>query len=197
MGNRQPQRAHLASDAAARREEIFEHQAKRDSVFGKFLLADVAHAVFLFGLFQHINDVAAAGFLLAVGVTTDRFGLLLGFGGNFFGETEVERADRAGLDAKGLLVFADAIAAHGAFAGFAGDVVLGDDFPRASVDAVFAADANVFVDDHRAFFIFGNCFDGTHRGAGGEVTVHATVARPKRRETFEHRWLHGDPIRAG
>jgi len=197
MNDRQIERAQFAGDAAARREQIFEHQAKRDFVLREFLRADVAHAVFFFDLFQHINDIAAASFLLAVDVTADRLGLLLGFVGNFFGETEVERADRAGLDAKGLLVFADAIAAHGAFAGFAGDVVLGDDFPRASVDAVFAADANVFVDDHGAFFIFGNCFDGTHRGAGGEVTVHATVARPKRRETFEHRWFHGDPIRAG
>ena len=62
-----------------------------NSMLGKFLLADVAHAVFLFAFFEHVDDVAAAGFFLAVDVTADRLGLLLGFVGNFFGETEIER----------------------------------------------------------------------------------------------------------
>src|SRR5580765_3965913 len=107
MSNREPQRAHFPSDAAARREQILEHQAERDSMFGKFLLADGAHAVFLFGLFQHINDIAAAGFFLAIYITADRLSLLLGFVGNFFRETEIQRIYRTSLDAERLLVFAN------------------------------------------------------------------------------------------
>src|SRR5580765_222662 len=194
MGNREPQRAHLASDAAARREQILEHQAKRDSMLGKFLLADVADGVFFFGLFQHINDIAAAGFFLAVYITADRLGLLLGFIGNFFRETEIERIYRTSLDAERLLVFANAVAAHGALAGFAGDLVFSNHFPGTGVNAVFAADADILVDDHRAFFVFGDRLDRTYGGAGGEGAVHAAIARPQRRKPFQDRRLHGDPV---
>src|SRR6185295_7265549 len=47
MNDREPKRAHLAGDAAARREQILEHQAERNLVLGEFFRADGAHAVFL------------------------------------------------------------------------------------------------------------------------------------------------------
>lgn len=40
-------------------------------MFGKFLLTNVAHTVFFFAFFQNINDAAATGFFIAVGVTAD------------------------------------------------------------------------------------------------------------------------------
>src|SRR5512135_1140963 len=163
-------------------------------MLGKFLRADVAHAVLLFALFEDINHVAAAGFVLAVGVAADRFGLFLRFVGNLFGQAEVEGVHRAGLDAEGLLVLADAVAAHGALAGFAGNFILRDHFPWAGMDAVFATDAYVLVDHNRAFFVFGDRFDGADGGAGGEAAMHTTVARPQRRHAFEHGRFHGDPI---
>jgi hypothetical protein len=81
--------------------------------------------------------------------------LVCRFVGDFLGEPEVEGINRTGLDAEGLLVFANAVAAHGAFAGLAGDLVFSDDFPRAGVNAVLAADADILIDDHGAFFVFG------------------------------------------
>ena len=149
-------------------------------MFGKFLRADVAHAIFLFIFFQHVDDVAAAGFRFTVDITADGGSLLSGFVGNFFGETKVESVHRAGLDAERLLILADPIAAHGALAGFAGDVVLGDDLPWTGMDAVLATDASLFVDDHRAFFVFRNRFHRTNRGTCRKRTMHAAIARPER-----------------
>src|SRR5574341_615558 len=149
-------------------------------MFRKLLGAEVAHTVLLFALFQHVDDAASAGLLAAVDVTTDRFGLLFRLIGNFFREPEVESVYRTGLHTEGLFVLADAIAAHGALARFAGDIVFGDDFPGTGVDAVLATDAGILIDDHWAFFIFRDRFHRTHRGAGGEVAVHAAVSRPQR-----------------
>ena len=197
MDDRQVKSSQLARNAAARREKILEHQAERNPMLREFRGTDVAHTVLFRTLLEDVNHAAAAGFSFAVSVATHGLGLLPRFVGDLFGETKVERAHRAGLDAEGLFIVADAVAAHGALAGLAGDVVLGDHFPRAGVDAVLAADAGLLVYDHRAFFVFRNCFDGTNGGTGGEVAMHATVARPERRQPFEHRRLHGDPVGGG
>ena len=101
------------------------------------------------------------------------------------------------MDTKRLLVFADSIAAHRAFGGFLRNVILGDDFPWTSMNAVFATDADFLVDDYRAFFIFGDRFHRANRGTGGEVAMHTTVACPKGREPLEHRRLHSYPVCAG
>ena len=103
----------------------------------------------------------------------------------------------AGLDTKRLLVFADPIAAHGAFAGFVRNVILCNDFPWTSVNAVFATDANFLVDNYRAFFILGDRFHRANRRTGGELAMHTTVARLERREPFQDRRFHGYPIRIG
>ena len=105
-------------------------------------------------------------------------GLLLGSVGDLLRQAEVQRPDGAGLHAEGLLVLADPIAAHGALARLAGDVVFRDHIPGAGMDAVLTPDANVGIDDDGAFFVFGDCFDGAHGGAGGEGAMHAAVARP-------------------
>ena len=101
------------------------------------------------------------------------------------------------MDAKRLLVFADTITAHGAFAGFLRDLILCDDFPRASVNAVFATDADFLIDDYRAFFILGDRFHRANRRAGGELAMHTPVACPQGREPLEHRGFHGYPVGAG
>ena len=178
MNDRQVQGAKLSFDAAARREQILEHETKRNFVLGKSLLADLAHTVGLFFLFQEVDDAAAASFFFPIEVTAYRFGLLARFGRDLFSQTEVERIDRACLNAKGLLVFADPVAAHGAFGGFVTDIAFGDHLPRTGVDAVFAADASFLIDDDRTFFIFCNCLDRADRGAGGKIAMHAAVARP-------------------
>ena len=76
-------------------------------------------------------------------------------------------------------------------------MILGDDFPRAGVNAVLAADADIFIDDHRAFFIFCDRFDGADGSASCKRAMHATIACPDRREPFEHRRFHGYPIGGG
>src|SRR5258707_1193956 len=96
-------------------------------MLGKFTRSDFAHTVFFFALFKHIDHAAAAGFVYTISVAAHCFSLFRRFVGDFFREAEVERIHRAGLDAEGLLVFADAITAHGAFARLAGDVVFGND----------------------------------------------------------------------
>src|ERR1044071_8550748 len=65
------------------------------------------------------------------------------------------------------------------------------------MNAVFATDAKLGIDDHRSLFVFGDCFHRTNRGAGGKVAMHTAIARPQWRESFEHRRFDGDPIRAG
>jgi hypothetical protein len=79
MNDGQPQRAQLAADAAAQREKVFEHQTERNFVLGKFLFTDISYAVLLLVFFQLVDDVAAAGFLLAVGIAAGGFGLFSGF----------------------------------------------------------------------------------------------------------------------
>src|SRR5215469_13761300 len=165
-------------------------------MLGEFFLTDMAHAVGFPLILQDINYVASTSFLVTVKITAHRIGLLRRFIGDFFRETEVEGAYRAGLHAEGLLILAKAVAAHRALAGFAGNIILGNHFPGTSMDAVFAADAGLLVDDHGTFFVFCNRLHRTYSGACGKVTVHATVARPKRRQPFEHRRLHGDPVGA-
>jgi hypothetical protein len=96
-----------------------------------------------------------------------------------------------------LFVLAYPIAAHGAFAGFACDVILSDDLPGTGVDTIFATDASLLVNDHRSFFVFRNRLNGTNRSAGRKIAVHAAVAGPEWRESFEHRRLHRDPVGAG
>src|SRR5262245_26617298 len=81
MNDRQPQGAQFTRDAAARREQVFEHQAKRNLMLGKLLRADAADAVFYFAFREHIDDAAAASFPVAVGIAADRLGLLAGFFG--------------------------------------------------------------------------------------------------------------------
>ena len=88
-----------------------------------------------------------------------------------------------------MFVLADSVAAHGALAGFACDVIFGDDIPGTGVDAIFATDASLLVDDHRSFFIFCDRFNGTDGGAGRKVTMHAAVAGPEGGESFEYRRL--------
>src|SRR5574341_706552 len=149
-------------------------------MFRKLLGAEIAHTVLILTLCQHVDNAASARFLAAVDVTSDRFGLLFRLIGNFLREPEVKGVYRTCLHTEGLFVLADAIAAHGGLARFAGDVVFGDDFPGTGVDAVLATDARILVDDHRAFFIFRDRFHRTHRGAGGEIAVHAAVSRPQR-----------------
>ena len=95
-----------------------------------------------------------------------------------------------------MFVFAEAVAAHRALAGFACDVIFGDDIPGTGVDAIFTTDASLLVDDHRSFFILCDCFNGADGGAGRKVTMHAAVAGPEGGESFEHRRLHGDPVGA-
>src|SRR5206468_10945665 len=166
-------------------------------MFGEFLLANIAHTVGFPLFFQDVDNVAAAGFLVAVKITANGFGLLGCSIRNLFAQTEVQSTHGAGLNAERLLVFADAVTTHGALAGFARNVVFGDDFPGAGVNAVLATDADLLVDDDWAFFVFCDRFHRADRGAGGKIAVHSTVPRPERREPFEHRRLHGDPVRAG
>lgn len=96
-----------------------------------------------------------------------------------------------------MLVFADSVAAHGAFAGFMRDVILRNDIPWTSVNAVFAADADFLIDDYRAFFILGDRFHWANRRTGGELAMHTTVACPQWREPLQHRRLHSYPVSAG
>ena len=65
------------------------------------------------------------------------------------------------------------------------------------MNAVFATDADLLVDDYRAFFILGDRFHRANRRARGELAVHTTVACPERRESLEHRRLHSYPVCAG
>ena len=101
------------------------------------------------------------------------------------------------MNTKGLLVFADSIAAHRAFAGFLGNVILGNDFPWTSVNAVLATDTDFLINDYRAFFILGDCFHGANRRTGGELAMHTTVACPEGREPLEARRLNSYPVGAG
>ena len=55
-------------------------------MLGKFLLANIADAVFLFAFLEHVDDAAAAGFFVAVDVAANRFGLLFGFSRKFLPE---------------------------------------------------------------------------------------------------------------
>jgi len=197
MDDSQIESAQLALDTAARCEQIFQHQAERYLVFRKPLLADIAQPVSFLVFFEDVNHVAAAGFFVAVRVTANGFRLLLCLYGNFFRETEIQRLGWAGLDTKWLLVFADSVAAHGAFAGFMRNVILGNDFPWTSVNAVFATDADFLVDDYRAFFILGDRFHRANRRTGGELAMHTTVACPQRREPLQHRRLHSYPVGTG
>ncbi len=83
------------------------------------------------------------------------------------------------------MIFTDPITAHGAFARFVGQIVLGNHIPRASMDAVFAADTSVVVDDHGTFFILGDGFRGAHRRAHGELAMQTTVSSPQGREALQ------------
>ena len=65
------------------------------------------------------------------------------------------------------------------------------------MNAVFATDADLLVDDYRAFFILGDRFHRANRRARGELAVHTTVACPERREPLEHRRLDSYPVCAG
>ena len=197
MDDSQIESSQLALDTAARCEQIFQHQAERYLVLWKLLFSDVAQPVSLLIFFEHINHVSAPSFFLAIRVTAHGFGLLVCFRGNLFGQTEIQRLGWAGLDTKRLLIFADPVAAHGAFAGFLGNVILGDDFPWTSVNTVFATDADLLVNDYGAFFILGDRFHRANRRAGGELAMHTTVACPKGREPLEHRGFHGYPVGAG
>ena len=197
MDDSQIESSQLALDTAARCEQIFQHQAERDLVLWKSLLADIAQPVLFLVFFQDINHVTAAGFFVAVRVTANGFRLLLCLYDNFLRETEIQRLGWAGLDTKWLLVFADSVAAHGAFAGFLRNVILGNDFPWTSVNTVFATDADLLVNYDRAFFILRDRFHRAHRRAGGELAVHTTVACPERRESLEDRRFHSYPVCAG
>lgn len=197
MNDGQIERAQLALDTATCCEQILQHQAERYLVLRKLLLADIAQPVPILVFFEDVNNVAAAGFFVAVLVTANGFRLLLCFYRNLFRQTEIQRLGRTGLDTEGLLVFADSIAAHGAFGGFVRNVILGNDFPWTSVNAVFATDADFLIDDDRAFFILDDCFDRTNRRTGGELAMHTTVACPQRREPLQNRRLHSYPVCAG
>src|SRR5687768_17401920 len=129
----------------------------------KLFRAHITHAVFFLTLFQNVNNAAAAGFVMPIGVTTDRLCLRLRPGGDLLAQAEIQRLGRTSLHAERLLVLTETIAAHGTLAGFAGDVVFSNNVPGTRMNAVFAPDADIFVDDHRAFFIFG---DGLHRAYG-------------------------------
>jgi len=197
MDDSQIESAQLALDTAARCEQIFQHQAERYLVLRKPLLADIAQPVSFLGFLEDVNHVAAAGFFVAVRVTANGFRLLLCLYGNLFRETEIQRLRWAGLDTKWLFVLADSVTAHGAFAGFMRDVIIGNDIPWTSVNAVFTTDADFLIDDYGAFFILGDRFHWANRRTGGELAVHTTVSCPQWREPLQHRRLHSYPVGAG
>ena len=194
MDNGKVQGAQFAGNPATRGKEILEHQAKRYLMLGEFSLPDIAHAIVLFFFFQHIKNSSAAGFLITVQVAPHGRCLLCRLVRDFVRQPEIERADRAGLNAEGLLVLAHPVAAHGALRRFIRDVVLGDHAPGTGIDTVFTADTDLRIDDDRPFFVFRDRFDGANGGAGRKLAVHTTVSGPKRRKTFEHRRFHRDPV---
>src|SRR5262245_24717027 len=64
------------------------------------------------------------------------------------------------------------------------------------MNAVLATDAHVFVDYDRPLIAFRDRLHRAYRAAQGKLAVHAAIARPDRRKTFENRRLHGDPVRS-
>ena len=161
---------------------------------GESFATDIAHAVTFFFLLQYVKNSSAAGFRVAVEVAPHGRCPLDRPVGHFFRQTEIERVRRAGLNAERLLVLAQAIAAHGALGRLVRDVALRDYAPRASVDAILTTDADLWIDDDRAFLVFGDGFHRADGGAGRKVAVHTTIPRPKRRKPFEHRRLYRDPV---
>src|SRR5918994_1741669 len=180
VNDREVERAQFAGNAAPRCKEILQHESKRDLVLGKFLFADITHAIALSLLFEYVENFPAAGFRVAVKMSSDRGSLFRCFICDFLRQTKIKRARGASLHTERLFVLAETVAAHGALGSFMRDVVLGDDFPRTGMDAVLASDAHFLVDDDGAFFVFRDRFHRANRRAGGKVAVHAAVARPKR-----------------
>src|SRR5438132_1741078 len=106
MNDREIQCPQVAGYTAARREEIFEHQAERNFMFGKLLLTDIAHWVGFLLFFQYIEHPAAAGFLVTVNVTAHGLSLFCRLVRNLFRKTEIESVHRTGLNAERLFILA-------------------------------------------------------------------------------------------
>src|SRR5438132_14195117 len=96
----------FAGYTAARREEIFEHQPKRNPMFGKFFLTDIAYSVGFLFFFQHVKYATAAGFLVTVNVTAHGLSLFCRLVRNLFRKTEIESVHRTGLNTERLFILA-------------------------------------------------------------------------------------------
>src|SRR5262249_15117106 len=148
-------------------------RAKRDVVAGVATYAHLRQTVLGQRVRQHVQHVRAAGRYRTVELRPRGAGARLSLLLHRRRPAEVERGDRAGLHAERRLPHRQAVAAHGALRGLAGDVAPGDHVPGAGFDAVLAADADRRVDDDRALLVLGDRLHGADGGTHGVLAVHA------------------------
>ena len=197
MNDGEVEGSRLGGNAQAQGEHVLEHERPRDPVPGILLPSDRAKPVIRRALLQEIDEVRAPGLLVSVKMAVNLRRAPRGAARHLLLEAEREGIDRTGLNTERDLFFPEPVAAHRTLGGFLRDVVFGDDAPGACVDAVFAPDAELRVDDDRPLLVFGDRLDRTNRRTHRKFAMHAAVASPKTRHALEHRRLDGQPIRAG